>query len=189
MENTRDEQFKIVCSKEGICLEKSKSVKHSFRLSFITPASPSLVCEGGLVSFYKQIGQLNPDIIKNVVCNELNNELYEVTLYFEAFAREFGMAPKTMSLYLEDRTSDEVTIYTGRSPVVADECDDVSVACNNSTLRIVSSRSGGSCIEYRFHLDLREELPIFMDNMAGLLMKKVFLRLKQYLEKSIYDAR
>ena len=188
MKKTRVDQFKIVCSKEGICLEKSKSVKHSFRLSFITPASPSLVCEGGLSSFYERLGKLNPDIIKNVVCAQSNNELYEVTLHFEAFAKEFGMSPKTMTLYLEDRTSDGETTYTGRSKTVTDERDDVSVACNDSTLRIVSSRAGGSCLEYRFHLDLREELPVFMDNVAGLLMKKVFLRLKQYLEKSIHDA-
>ena len=107
MEKTRNEHFKIVCSKEGICLEKSKSVKNAFRLSFITPAAPPLVCEGGLGSFYERLGRLNPDIIKNLVCNELNNKVYEVTLHFEAFAREFGMAPKTMTLYLEDRTSDE----------------------------------------------------------------------------------
>ena len=98
------------------------------------------------------------------------------------------MAPKTMTLHLEDYTSPDNITYTGRSPVVPDENDDVSVACNDSTLRVISSQTGGACLEYRFHLDLREELPLFMDNVAGLLMKKVFLRLKQYLEKSIHDV-
>lgn len=188
MERSRDEQFKIVCSKEGICLEKSKSVKHSFRLSFITPSPPSLVCEGGIDRFYERLGRLNPDIIKKAVCSRSVEGHCEVALYFEAFAKEFGMAPKTMTLHLEDRTSPGHIMYTGRSPAVTDENDDVSVACNDSTLRVTSSQTGGACLEYRFHLDLREELPIFMDNVAGLLMKKVFLRLKQYLETSINDA-
>tara|TARA_Y100000748_G_scaffold281655_1_gene261407 strand:+ start:641 stop:1210 length:570 start_codon:yes stop_codon:yes gene_type:complete len=188
MERGRDEQFKIVCAKEGICLEKSKSIKHSFRLSFISPSSPSLVCEGGIDCFYRRLGQLNHDIIKDVVCRRLAEGRCEVTLHFEAFAQEFGMAPKTMTLHLEDYTSPENITYTGRSPVVPDENDDVSVACNDSTLRVISSQTGGACLEYRFHLDLREELPLFMDNVAGLLMKKVFLRLKQYLEKSIHDV-
>ena len=188
MERVRDEQFKIVCSKEGICLEKSKSVKHSFRLSFITPSSPSLVCEGGIDSFYRRLGRLNHDIIKNVVCSRSAEGRCEVTLYFEAFAKEFGMAPKTMTLHLEDYTSPGNIMYTGRSPTVTDDNDDVSVACNDSTLRVISSQTGGACLEYRFHLDLREELPIFMDNVAGLLMKKVFLRLKQYFETSVQDA-
>ena len=73
--------------------------------------------------------------------------------------------------------------------MVVDANDDVSVACNNSTLHVASSPTGGACLVYHFHLDLREELPLFMDNVAGLLMKKVFLRLKNYLEKSIHDAR
>lgn len=187
MERVRHEQFKIVCSKEGICLEKSKSVKHSFRLSFISPSPPSLVCKGGIDCFYQQLGQLNHDIIKDVVCRRLAEGRSEVTLYFEAFAKEFGMAPKTMTLHLEEYTSHENIIYTGRSPVVPDENDDMSIACNDSTLHVTSSQTGGACVAYHFHLDLREELPIFMDNVAGLLMKKVFLRLKQFLEKSIHD--
>ena len=188
MERARDEQFKIVCSKEGICLEKSKSVKHSFRLSFITPSPPSLVCEGGIDRFYERLGRLNPDIIKKSVCSRLVEGQCEVALYFEAFAKEFGMAPKTMTLHLEDRISPGHIMYTGRSPAVTDDNDDVSVACNDSTLRVTSSQTGGACLEYRFHLDLREELPLFMDNVAGLLMKKVFLRLKQYIEKGIHDV-
>jgi len=139
-------------------------------------------------SFYQRLGRLNHDIIKDVVCERSAEGLREVTLHFEAFAKEFGMAPKTMTLHLEDYTSPGDITYTGRSPVVADANDEVSVACNDSTLRVVSSRTGGACLEYRFHLDLREELPLFMDNVAGLLMKKVFLRLKNYLEKSIHDA-
>lgn len=188
MDRIRHEQFKIVCSKEGICLEKSKSVKHSFRLSFISPSPPSLVCEGGIDCFYERLGRLNHDIIKDVACTRLVEGCCEVTLYFEAFAKEFGIAPKTMTLHLEDYNSPDNITYTGRSPVVPDENDDMSVACNDSTLHVTSSQTGGACLEYRFHLDLREELPIFMDNVAGLLMKKVFLRLKQYLEKSIHYA-
>ena len=188
MERTRNEQFKIICSKEGICLEKSNSVKHLFRLSFITPSPPSLVCEGGMDSFYKQLGRLNNDIIKDVVCSRSGPVHSKVTLYFETFAKEFGMSPKIMTLNLEDHTSPNNIIYTGKSPLMADNDDDVSIACNNSTLRVNLSQTGGSCVEYCFHLDLREELPLFMDNVAGLLMKKVFLRLKKYLDKSIHNA-
>ena len=88
------------------------------------------------------------------------------------------MSPKIMTLNLEDRTSPNNIIYTGKSPLVADNDDDVSIACNNSTLRVNLSQTGGSCVEYCF----------LMDNVAGLLMKKVFLRLKKYLDKSIHNA-
>ena len=188
MERSRDEQFKIVCSKEGICLEKSKTTQHLFRLSFITSSSPSLVCSGGMNEFYELLGNLNTDIIKQVSCKCLGQQRQEVTLHFEAFAKEFGVAPKTMVLYMEDRSSNGSIMYTGRSPSVIDENNDMFVSCNDSTLQMIQSQTGGTCLQYRFHLDLREELPIFMDNVAGLLMKKVFLRLKQYLERSIHDV-
>jgi hypothetical protein len=37
-------------------------------------------------------------------------------------------------------------------------------------------------ISYIFKLDLSHSLPIYMENIMGLIMKKVFLNLKQFIE-------
>jgi hypothetical protein len=37
-------------------------------------------------------------------------------------------------------------------------------------------------ISYIFKLELSHSLPIYMENIMGLIMKKVFLNLKQFIE-------
>ena len=37
-------------------------------------------------------------------------------------------------------------------------------------------------INYLFKLDLAHSLPIYMENVLGLIMKKMFLHLKQFIE-------
>ena len=75
--------------------------------------------------FYELLGNLNTDIIKQVSCKCLGQQRQEVTLHFEAFAKEFGVAPKTMVLYMEDRSSNGSIMYTGRSSSVIDENNDM----------------------------------------------------------------
>ena len=38
-------------------------------------------------------------------------------------------------------------------------------------------------LQYVYNIDIRDELPIYMENILGFLMKKVFYRLKKFIEK------
>ncbi len=183
MEIAREEAFKIICSKEKVCLEKSKDTSNYFRLSFVSEAPYSSICDINISEFYKLLGKLNSDIIKDVKCRNISDSEYEVILYFQQFGKDLGMAPKTMTLILNDLSNENKIHYTGKSDISKNE-----VSCNNSTLQISKSYTGYTSLQYNFHLDFREELPIYMDNIAGLLMKKIFLRLKQYLETSIHNV-
>ena len=39
-------------------------------------------------------------------------------------------------------------------------------------------------MNYKFNIDIKEELPIYMENILGLMMKKIFFRLKKFIEQN-----
>jgi len=43
---------------------------------------------------------------------------------------------------------------------------------------------GSSTVDvgYIFHMEMTDDLPTYMENIAGLLMKKMFFRVKQFIE-------
>ena len=38
-------------------------------------------------------------------------------------------------------------------------------------------------LNYKFNIDIKEDLPIYLENIIGLLMKKIFYRLKVFIEE------
>ena len=175
--------YKVICSKYGVCLEKSKTEANLFRLAFLSTASFTRLKEMTMIDFYRQLGTLNPDIIKEIEYTKLSPYKLDITLWFTQFAKEFGVAPKTMVLRLEDRSGPTKIHFTGRTPSHNVYDNDTCVICNDSTLSVIPSTSENIRLTYFFHLDLREDFPTYLENIAGLLMKKIFLRLKQFLER------
>jgi hypothetical protein len=39
-------------------------------------------------------------------------------------------------------------------------------------------------LNYKFSIDMKEDLPIYLENMMGLMMKKIFYRLKVFIEQN-----
>ena len=175
--------YKVICTKHGVYLEKSKTEANLFRLTFLSTASLAQLKEMSMIQFYQQLGTLNTDIIKEIEYTKLSPYKLDITLLFIQFAKEFGVAPKTMVLRLEDRSGPNNIHFTGHTPPNNVYDNDTGVICNDSTLHITSPTSENIQLTYIFHLDLQEDFPNYLENIAGLLIKKIFLRLKQFIER------
>ena len=179
MEVARSIEYKIICVKQGMCLEKAKHCSNNFRLSFISPCSLERIKTITMQGFYQLLAKLNPDIIQNLSVSSNSPSHQTVELIFVSFAKELGMTPKTMQLELQNFSTDTSISFRGQSPK---EIAKNNVICEQSEFNATSSESGHTNICYQFHLDFQEDLPIYLQDIPGLLMKKMFFRLKQYLE-------
>ena len=57
-----------------------------------------------------------------------------------------------------------------------------SLTCNNSILKIALDTNHHANVSYNFNLNLHEDLPIYMKDLPGLMMKKIFYNLKLFIE-------
>ena len=56
------------------------------------------------------------------------------------------------------------------------------VTAGKSTLKVVVNNNTRAKVTYNFDLKLDDNVPKYMEKMPGLLMKKMFLRLKRFIE-------
>ena len=68
--------------------------------------------------------------------------------------------------------------------IIIDGYDDV--ICNKLLITIIKKNSNRVEFKIDFDLDIKEDLPIYMNNMIGILMSKLFYNIKLFIEKIKY---
>lgn len=185
--------FKTICFKEKMHLKREKS-NNIYLLQFIA--------ENGNINLYNMINldlynlmfTLNKDNFEKIeldnitiissshdkVINEVN-----VLFIFKPFAADLGIKPKYMYVKVTEvcestkKTYNCVDIDYPR-PEELKNYDKVVNALSSMVVNFESCHKIN--ISYIFKLDLSHSLPIYMENIMGLIMKKVFLNLKQFIE-------
>ena len=56
------------------------------------------------------------------------------------------------------------------------------IKCNNAMLKINLLSLTSAQINYTFNMEINDYLPIYMENITGLMMKKIFYKLKSFIE-------
>jgi hypothetical protein len=107
-----------------------------------------------------------------------------ILFVFKRFGTEIGISQKYMHTLIERRLENDKIIFTSKSIPLSQEIPETceSVCSDNASLVVDTNNPHDIKILYDFHMDLQEDLPIYMENISGLLMKKIFIRLKQFIE-------
>tara|TARA_Y100000816_G_C25949321_1_gene495209 strand:- start:7 stop:570 length:564 start_codon:yes stop_codon:yes gene_type:complete len=182
-ETLQNTQYKLICSKNNIILQKDTSKKYSFIISFCTKPAGNVFNLLKSQNLYYLLGKLNPDIIEtiDIIGGDKNHQ--NIMLVFNRFGKEIGLSQKY--LFLKTRVVDmnSSALITKAHSVAhenpPDKCTYILADYANFLIKKIGEHM---IVEYTFSLDLREDLPIYMKNLPGLLMKKVFIRVKNYIE-------
>jgi hypothetical protein len=174
----------VVCSKNDILLKRKKN-EDTFTLSF-SSRNPRIKVRNVITfGLYELIGKLNKDVVEKIdIIQTHSPEIIDVLFLFKRFGAEFGIAQKYMFVRIE-RQCDEKQIrfmsktvpYRGKPPK---GCE--AVVSDYANLYVDVNTEHEVFVSYVFHMNLQEELPIYMENIIGLLMKKIFFRLKTFIE-------
>ena len=177
--------FKNVCLKENAHLKRDKrSEIYSLQLYF----DNNNYNLNNIINLnmYNLLYELNQDNFEKIeIKNWISNSEVEVLFLFKPFGKDLGIKPKYMYVRTSERVENDKKTYNS--------CDieypypDELIAYEKVTTRIstmvVNFESNHKInINYIFKLDLAHSLPIYMENVLGLIMKKMFLHLKQFIE-------
>ena len=179
--------FKNVCLKENAHLKRDKrSEIYSLQLYF----DNNNYNLNNIINLnmYNLLYELNQDNFEKIeIKNWISNSEVEVLFLFKPFGKDLGIKPKYMYVRTSERVENDKKTYNS--------CDieypypDELIAYEKVTTRIstmvVNFESNHKInINYIFKLDLAHSLPIYMENVLGLIMKKMFLSMMNFLNSN-----
>lgn len=177
--------FKTVCTKEQVYLKREKSC-NIFLLQFNLENKNKNLHDIINLNMYDLLFNLNKanfekiEIKKWISPNEI-----EVLFLFKPFGKELGIKPKYMYIRTIANITNEKHIYTSVDIdyPYAEELQNYEKVKNIISTMIINFESNHKInINYIFKFELAHTLPIYMENILGLIMKKMFLHLKQFIE-------
>ena len=185
----------LICKKKDINLYKIlKTNEILFELDF-NITNPNIIIKN-VVNFklFELMAELNKDIIeKQIILNsdkETSNSYIDLIIIFNKFSDDLGINKHYYSTRTNKTEYDNKTIFTSNNINInnLDKNIDIDVSNytliqnSNNVLEITYLNEHTINCVYKFSMNLEDELPSYMDNMVGLLMKKVFFRLKTFIE-------
>jgi len=196
---------KIVCNKEGVVLLKETADNSNIYRIIFNAHNPNFPIHSIVgLKLYTLLYELNRDVIHTFkVVNETETTVETVTL-FKPVGRDFGISPKAMhtvsTMHLESGTT-----CTFNSVDVQPQPHD-AIGVNHIPKkyeRIQSTHSklivyflSPNDLQFNFTFELSDDegdknddqeeegvCPIYMENSVALMIKKMFCRLKGFMER------
>ena len=177
--------FKTICNKENIFLNKDK-INNSFLISFHLENKNKNIDDFISLEMYDLLYNLNKDTIDKIqIKNRISNNEVDVLFIFKPFGQDLGFKNKYMyvNTRLEVRDNKKIFISNDKEYPFPDELKNYEKLNNIVSYMIVDFLSQNKAnINYFFKLETPDILPIYMENIFGILMKKMFIQLKRFIE-------
>ena len=181
---TLTQNYKTVCNKYDICLKRNK-IENIFTIFFQFKNKNIDVSKFINFKLYELLYELNKDILEDVrIINYHSNDEIDILFLFKQFGKELGITKKYMYIKTVCKQVDNLVTFSSKSvPYEGDIVKGYDNLYNNfSELSAQIVNNHHVNMLYKFNIDMHENLPIYMENMIGILMKKIFYRLKTFIE-------
>ena len=185
----------IICKKQNIILKKNKE-ENTFSLNFKITNNNIDISKIINMNLFLLFHKLNKDVIEDVKILSANNDNTNIQIFyiFKQFGEELGIPKKFMKLEIKQYTENGNIYFHSKTPLNIElpvtslnfqnnlkKCEEIK--SNFSTLNITNIKTHSADFEYIFNMDINEDLPIYMENLIGVLMKKIFINIKEFIEK------
>jgi len=173
----------IVCNKHDIILRKIQNGKN-YSLDF-NLKNPKIKLQN-IINFklYDLIAELNKDVVEKIeIINNVSDNIIDILFIFKRFGKELGISQKYMvirSTSEQDTTQKRFLSHSIPYHIDIPHCQ--KIESNYSNLFVDFATDHEIHIKYEFNMELQEELPSYMENIVGFLMKKIFYRVKLFIE-------
>lgn len=188
--DTQNIKKTLICKKKAINLFKiQKDNESTMYFQIECNITNNNITIRNIVNFklFELLAELNKDIIeKNIILNYNSDEYIESTILFNKFSDELGLEKHFVCTKTTKNEFDDKTVFQSTPSTIPDNLinsnEYKSFKDSSSTLQFnyISNNSMNLC--YSFAMDLDVELPTYMENMIGLIMKKTIFRLKSFIE-------
>lgn len=176
-----------VCGKYDIDLNKNRT-NNNFILEFSIENPNIDVYNIVNFSLYKLIAELNTDILERIeVINVISEDTEcDLLFLFKPFSKELGMSKKYMYIKTIKTIENDIIRFSSydldisRLNVELPGYEKITSEVASLEIKILSHHSAK--VTYEFKININEDLPLYMENMSGLMMKKLFYKLKTFIE-------
>jgi len=196
MNDNSQYKFKTICFKEKMHLKREKN-NNIYLLQFLAENKSVNMYNIINLEIYNLMFTLNKDNFEKIEMHSMesttlssgteNKNINEVNVLFlfKPFASDLGIKPKYMYVRVKEVCEPNKKTYNCVDVDYPnpEELKNYDKIINTISSMVVNFESYHKInISYIFKLDLSHSLPIYMENIMGLIMKKVFLNLKQFIE-------
>ena len=184
-----------ICKKHNIILKKNKE-ENTFSLKFNITNNNIDISKIINMDIFILFHKLNKKVIEEAKILRTNSDNTNLTILyiFKQFGQELGIPKKFMKLEIKQYTENGNIFFHSKTPTyietqaVNDNFENNLKKCqeiksNFSNLNITNIKTNSADFEYLFNMDINEDLPIYMENLIGVLMKKIFINIKEFIEK------
>lgn len=179
-----DEANAIVCNKHDIILRKI-IMGQTYSIEFNLQNENIMLRNIVNFKLYDLIAELNKDVVDKIETLRSSDDENErdILFVFKRFGKEVGIFQKFMTMRSTiERSSDQVRILS-RSLVTdinIPNCQEMKSNYSNLSVDFITEHNIN--VKYEFNIDIEEDLPTYMENIIGFLMKKIFFRVKTFIE-------
>ncbi len=190
--------FIQVCNKGNMLLEVDKNSREYRLIYQMTDLNHLNIQEFLSFKMYDLIKRLNPDLIEDIQFIKIYSEdEIDVFFKFKSIAKELGMRQRCMILKtvrIMDNSDPNNIKIEFKSNSINKEDTDITFF-NNLDLKkysvldckfantYITIQDINLSMKYNFLIDIKEEMPKYMENMIGLMMKKIFYNVKKFVDK------
>ena len=190
--------FIQLCNKGDMLLEVDKNTRE-YKLTYKMKDLKRLSIEDFLsFKIYDLIKRLNPDLIEDIQIIKIHSEdEIDVFFKFKNIAKQIGMQQRCMILKsirtIDNSDPNNIKLEFNSNSINKEDTE--SSFFNNIDLKnysILDCKFANTYITiqdinismtYNFLIHMKEELPQYMENMVGLMMKKIFYNVKKFVDK------
>ena len=179
----------LVCKKKDINLYKFiKDNKIQFELDFNVNNNKILLKNIVNFKLFELIAELNKDIIdKQIIINSSDNYI-DLLIIFNKFSDDLGINKHYYSTKTSKFEFDNKTVFSSENIDTDINTNNIDLSeyslikDSNNVLEFNYINNHSMNCKYTFSMILEQDLPSYMENSLGLVMKKVFFRLKTFIE-------
>jgi len=183
--DTVNYDFKNICLKENVHLKREKQFDiYSLQL-YLENKNYNLYDIINL-KMYNLLYDLNRDNFEKIeIKHWRSSSEVDILFMFMPFGKQLGIKPKYMYIRATEHVENGKKTYTScdidyPDPVELIEYDKVTTKISTMVVNFESNHRVN--INYVFKLDISHNLPIYMENILGIILKKLVVILKYFIE-------
>ena len=186
---------KLICSKNNIILKRfinniNNNINNINNTNYFTIELQIMnklnIDMKNIINYklFNFIGLVNTDTIeKSEIVDMISDVEVNVLYIFKRFGSDLGISKKYCFLNtIIEYTSENQILIRSKSIPYEKIIEAEPIICNDAKLYATNLNKPSVDIHYTFNLNIEEELPIYMQNILGLLMKKILNNFKVFIE-------
>jgi len=174
----------ILFNKDGFLFKKMDS--HCYKVEFTMENKNILLANIINFNLIKLIYDLNPDIYEKVNLEKLSDNEVNITLLMKHFFEDLGLPQRYIYINMQKFIQDNIIWFESTSITKCrpeNICSDASlmpIKHMSSVCKIITPHN----IDFTFTIYFEENLdiPAFAEKMVGIILHKIFKRVKQFIE-------